>query len=492
MIPMALSRREIEVLLDSPNQRDFVVSAYADMAVQDGFHRYIDRALNNEARAVREAIATAAARRELDANIEAIREAVRANRSTTARGLAVFSGAARGLRRVIPLEFPVENHLVIDEEPFLLPILEHWHGEPFFLIALVDANQAHLFDLHHSRPVRVRELKREDADEEIQRDKPRFTYKKRFAATAHERLHGPEESPFLRQVADALEQQWNDGDFAGLILLGRTQEIPALRKLLSRQIEELVVGEATRAMTTRPDDLTEDVSRLVDEWRARRERRGGARAAQHPVREVRRAQVPRRGAREGRPVPPALAHNPRDRLAGYRVLRLCRASAPRTRTRLGDCMASGERVDPGARCRADVRSIGRPSWRSRGLRAPLVGGRPTSTTSWPGTSRTSCASTRTAPRGARIFPRRAIAATYPSRERFLTEITLDPPAAASARPIRRGWTTTTSSCRPSIRPRGRSGGSVYVLNGVDGCIPSDMATGRAEDIDEERRLFTSR
>ena len=32
------------------------------------------------------------------------------------------------------------------------------------------------------------------------------------------------------------------------------------------------MGEATRAMTTRPDDLTEDVSRLVDEWRARRER----------------------------------------------------------------------------------------------------------------------------------------------------------------------------------------------------------------------------
>ena len=30
---------------------------------------------------------------------------------------------------------------------------------------------------------------------------------------------------------------------------------------------------------------------------------------------------------------------------------------------------------------------------------------------------------------------------------------------------------------------------MFVLNVVDGCIPSDMATGSAEEIEEERRLF---
>ncbi len=30
---------------------------------------------------------------------------------------------------------------------------------------------------------------------------------------------------------------------------------------------------------------------------------------------------------------------------------------------------------------------------------------------------------------------------------------------------------------------------MFVLNVVDGCIPSDMATGTAEDIEEERRLL---
>jgi len=272
MMPIALARQEIEILLDSPNQRDYVVSAYADMTVQDGFRRDMERFLENEARAARDSLATAEARKDLDANIAVIREVMQAPPDPSARGLAVFSGAARGLRRVVPLPFPVQDRLVIDEEPFLLPLLEHWYSEPSFLIAIVDSNEAHLFEAHQSRPVRVRDLEREDADETIERDKPRFTYKKRFAATAHERLHGLEESPFLRQVADAIVEQWNEGPFAGLVLFGRTQDTAALRKLLPRQLDEVVVGETSHAMTPWPDDLTEDVNRLVGDWQARHER----------------------------------------------------------------------------------------------------------------------------------------------------------------------------------------------------------------------------
>lgn len=37
--------------------------------------------------------------------------------------------------------------------------------------------------------------------------------------------------------------------------------------------------------------------------------------------------------------------------------------------------------------------------------------------------------------------------------------------------------------------KGQEWKSVYVLNVVDGCIPSDMSTGTAEEIEEERRLL---
>jgi len=271
---MTSTRQEIEILLDTPDQHDYVVSAYVDMTVKDGFNRHVDVQLKNQARAAGEALAEAGAHKDIDANIAVIREAVHAQAQADpeVRGLAVFSSVARGLRHVVSLDFPVENHLVIDEEPFLLPLLERWYGEPAFLIALIDSRKAHLFEVYQGRPETLGDLERDDVDQDIQRDKPRFTYKKRFASTQHERLHGVDDSKFLREVADAVAERWKNGNYAGLILMGQTQDTAALRALLPREIEGAVVAESTHAMTSQPDDLTDDLTRLIADWQAGRER----------------------------------------------------------------------------------------------------------------------------------------------------------------------------------------------------------------------------
>jgi len=84
---------------------------------------------------------------------------------------------------------------------------------------------------------------------------------------------------------------------------------------------------------------------------------------------------------------------------------------------------------------------------------------------------------------------RRIAATFASRERFLTEVTLDPPEAASDEagiPSRNDDYLILSTIHSA---KGQEWTSVHVLNVVDGCIPSDLATGRSAEIDEERRLL---
>jgi DNA helicase II / ATP-dependent DNA helicase PcrA len=82
-----------------------------------------------------------------------------------------------------------------------------------------------------------------------------------------------------------------------------------------------------------------------------------------------------------------------------------------------------------------------------------------------------------------------IGATYPSRERFLAELTLDPPEAASdeAGPPHRDEDYVILSTIHSAK--GQEWRSVFVLNAVDGCIPSDLATGSRDEIEEERRLL---
>jgi DNA helicase II / ATP-dependent DNA helicase PcrA len=82
-----------------------------------------------------------------------------------------------------------------------------------------------------------------------------------------------------------------------------------------------------------------------------------------------------------------------------------------------------------------------------------------------------------------------IASGYPSRERFLTELTLDPPDATSDKsgaPLRDEDYLILSTIHSA---KGQEWKSVFVLNVVDGCIPSDLGAGSSAEIEEERRLL---
>ncbi|MDP1900451.1 MAG: ATP-dependent helicase [Rubrivivax sp.] len=82
-----------------------------------------------------------------------------------------------------------------------------------------------------------------------------------------------------------------------------------------------------------------------------------------------------------------------------------------------------------------------------------------------------------------------IAAGHASRERFVTELTLAPPEASSdeAGPPHRDEDYLILSTIHSAK--GQEWNAVHVLHVVDGCMPSDLATGSAAEIEEERRLL---
>jgi DNA helicase-2/ATP-dependent DNA helicase PcrA len=78
---------------------------------------------------------------------------------------------------------------------------------------------------------------------------------------------------------------------------------------------------------------------------------------------------------------------------------------------------------------------------------------------------------------------------YPSRERFITELTLDPPHATSdlaGRPTLDDDYLVLSTIHSA---KGMEWDSIFVLNVVDGSFPSEFSTGKPELIEEERRLL---
>jgi len=184
--------------------------------------------------------------------------------------------------------------------------------------------------------------------------------------------------------------------------------------------------------------------------------------------------------------------NPRDRVAGFRVMHLLPGIGPASAQRILDHMA--EAADPlGALCTFPSPPRAGDDWTTF---VETIGNLRYS--EWP--SDLERARMWYEPHLERIHEdaevRRAdllqleqIAAGYPSRERFLTELTLDPPDATSDQagvPLLDEDYLILSTIHSA---KGQEWKSVYVLNVVDGCTPSDLGAGTSAELEEERRLL---
>ncbi len=184
--------------------------------------------------------------------------------------------------------------------------------------------------------------------------------------------------------------------------------------------------------------------------------------------------------------------NPRDRVAGFRILHLLPGVGPASAQRVLDRMA--ESADPvtalcnlpspprtGEDWQAFVRAIEDlrySEWPVDIERARL----------WyePHLDRIH---EDAEVRRADLIQLEQIASGYPSRERFLTELTLDPPDATSDQagvPLLDEDYLILSTIHSA---KGQEWKSVFVLNVVDGSMPSDLGAGTSAELEEERRLL---
>ena len=82
-----------------------------------------------------------------------------------------------------------------------------------------------------------------------------------------------------------------------------------------------------------------------------------------------------------------------------------------------------------------------------------------------------------------------IALQFATRERFLSELALDPPQASSDLAGTPELDEDYLILSTVHSAKGQEWDSVYILNVADGSFPSEFSTGRAELIEEERRLL---
>ncbi len=82
-----------------------------------------------------------------------------------------------------------------------------------------------------------------------------------------------------------------------------------------------------------------------------------------------------------------------------------------------------------------------------------------------------------------------IGATFGGRTSFLTELTLDPPNSTSDESGKSSKDDDYLILSTIHSAKGQEWKNVFVLNVVDGCMPSDLGTGSTAELEEERRLL---
>ena len=191
------------------------------------------------------------------------------------------------------------------------------------------------------------------------------------------------------------------------------------------------------------------------------------------------------------------AQNPRDRVAGFRLMQLLPGVGPTSAQRVLDAMA--EQPDPmQALAAIPVPPRAGDDWTGfvhvlQQLRSGKAG--------WPAEieqarrwyephlERIHEDATM---RQADLMQLEQIAAGYPSRERFLTELTLDPPDATSDQSGVPHLDEDYLILSTIHSAKGQEWKSVFVLNAVDGCIPSDLGVGTTRISRRSGACFTSR
>lgn len=190
-----------------------------------------------------------------------------------------------------------------------------------------------------------------------------------------------------------------------------------------------------------------------------------------------------------------LAENPLDSMAGLRVLELLPGIGPRTAASLVEALAEA-RGDFSAWQATDVPAAARPLWErfcelmrtlarmpqgevapqlaaARAFYAPLCEER----------------YDNSAARLADLEQIEMLGSRFPDRTSLLTDLVLDAPSWSgdfAAPPLLDEDYLVLSTMHSA---KGLEFDVVYVIHAADGNIPSDMATGSAEEIEEERRLF---
>jgi peptide chain release factor subunit 1 len=177
------------------------------------------------------------------ADLERIKEAVREERWKPG-GIAIFACSGRDLYEEVPLPRPVRDRVVVDDTPYVRPmlaVLDEYHRA---CVVVVDKASARLWEVY------------QDEMREAGKVRDRALRKPNYAAgLAEDRVRNRADElskRHYRNVAQRLDEMFRSGGFDLLIIGGHDYEVPAFTGFLPRELRSRIAGTFSIDPSTEP------------------------------------------------------------------------------------------------------------------------------------------------------------------------------------------------------------------------------------------------
>lgn len=234
---------DVQWLADHPRAEGLIVSCYADTSVSSAVRPLWHEHFKDEVKRIDEGLGgDPAAGAAFQQSVAAIDDVLTNHRPASARGMAVFADVRRGLTRGFALTVPVANRLVVDEEPYLVPLLEQLNRQRRYLVVHTDTHRSRLYTAVPGAVHLIEELN-EDVPKR-QRASGELWGKQQATIERHRENHVLH---YFKELVREIERAWPEERYDGLVLLGEHEVLEALREHLPKHLATRVVGESPHA-----------------------------------------------------------------------------------------------------------------------------------------------------------------------------------------------------------------------------------------------------
>ena len=260
-----LSRKELKEIAGIRSEGAFFVSLYLNVNpmtnVKDNYAIHVKSMLKQKADQLDKAVM-----KKVGSDFEKIESYILTNKKIFRKGLAVLSSQEKNFWKEFHLAVPFKNEVIVDNTPYIKPLLDILDHYPRYAILVVDKESARLFRVHLGEIEEYAEVHSADVPGKHKKGGWFALSEKSFERHTdyHVGLH-------LKDVIKQLEP-FLSGEFAGRLIIGGAEEAAArVKTMLPQATAEKVIGTFQAEMFANGDEILKKAEHLLHAYEKKNE-----------------------------------------------------------------------------------------------------------------------------------------------------------------------------------------------------------------------------